>query len=32
MSEAEVRSLVVPSGLVYDMKGVLPMHASDARL
>jgi UDP-N-acetyl-D-galactosamine dehydrogenase len=32
MSEQEVRSLVVPGGLVYDMKGVLPLHASDARL
>jgi UDP-N-acetyl-D-glucosamine/UDP-N-acetyl-D-galactosamine dehydrogenase len=32
MSEAEVRELVVPGGLIYDMKGVLPLHASDARL
>jgi UDP-N-acetyl-D-galactosamine dehydrogenase len=32
MSEAEVRGLVVPGGLVYDMKGVLPVQASDARL
>lgn len=32
MPEEEVRRLVVPGGLVYDMKGVLPLHASDARL
>ena len=32
MTEAEVRALLVPGGLVYDMKGVLPLQASDARL
>ncbi len=32
MAEAEVRALVAQGGLVYDMKGVLPVGASDARL
>jgi len=32
MSEEAVRSLVVPGGLVYDLKGVLPLTGSDARL
>jgi len=32
MSAEAVRSLVVPGGLVYDLKGVLPLQGSDARL
>ena len=32
MSMEAIRSLVVPGGLVYDLKGVLPLQGSDARL
>lgn len=32
MSDELVRSLVVPGGLIYDLKGVLPLGGSDARL
>ena len=32
MTSEQVRSLLAPGGLVYDLKGVLPLHGSDARL
>lgn len=32
MPSEAIRSLVVPGGLVYDLKGVLPIEESDARL
>jgi UDP-N-acetyl-D-glucosamine/UDP-N-acetyl-D-galactosamine dehydrogenase len=32
MTSEMVRSLLVPGGLVYDLKGVLPLEGSDARL
>jgi UDP-N-acetyl-D-galactosamine dehydrogenase len=32
MTSEMIRSLVVPSGLVYDLKGILPVDCSDARL
>lgn len=32
MTSEQVRSLLTPGGLVYDLKGVLPLHSSDARL
>ena len=32
MGEAEIRNLLTPNGLIYDIKGVLPPTASHARL
>jgi UDP-N-acetyl-D-galactosamine dehydrogenase len=32
MGEAKLRGLLAPNGLIYDMKEVLPTHASQARL
>ena len=32
LSEAEIRALLTPKGLIYDVKGVLPTTASHARL
>ena len=32
LGEAGVRALLAPGGLIYDLKGVLPPHASDARI
>jgi UDP-N-acetyl-D-galactosamine dehydrogenase len=32
MGEATIRSLLAPNGLIYDIKGILPASASNARL
>jgi UDP-N-acetyl-D-galactosamine dehydrogenase len=32
MGEAAIRSLLAPNGLIYDIKGILPASASNARL
>ena len=32
MGESQLRALLVPQGVLYDLKGVLPVEATDARL
>jgi hypothetical protein len=32
MGRAKLRDLLAPNGLIYDMKQVLPTHASEAAL